>query len=92
MASDSAYLNLNLYANTNPNFDRKVIERLFRISQKDAQYVTDEEGILVRSVLNSFEIFGNFPAKLRDNISRDINVVEYICQMMYFVPSVHIWR
>lgn len=78
MASDSAYLNLNLYANTNPNFDRKVIERLFRISQKDAQYVTDEEGILVRSVLNSFEIFGNFPAKLRDNISRDINVVEYM--------------
>ena len=31
---ESAYLNLNLYANTNPNFQRNVIEKMMEISKK----------------------------------------------------------
>ena len=69
---ESAYLNLNLYANTNPNFQRNVIEKMMAISKKDAKFVSDDESILVKSVLNSFEVFGKFPAKMRDIISRDV--------------------
>ena len=48
------------------------------ISKKDAKFVSDDESILVKSVLNSFEVFGKFPAKMRDIISRDIQVSEYM--------------
>ena len=60
---ESAYLNLNLYANTNPNFQRNVIEKMMEISKKDAKFISNDESILVKSVLNSFEVFGKFPAK-----------------------------
>ena len=75
---ESAYLNLNLYANTNPNFQRNVIEKMMEISKKDAKFISNDESILVKSVLNSFEVFGKFPAKLRDIICRDIQVSEYM--------------
>ena len=75
---ESAYLNLNLYANTNPNFQRNVIEKMMAISKKDAKFISNDESILVKSVLNSFEVFGKFPAKMRDIISRDIQVLEYM--------------
>eukprot|EP00945_MAST-04E_sp_MAST-4E-sp1_P005157 g5157.t1 len=86
-------LNLNTYAANNPLFNEKVVEKLVAISHKSAEYTTGEESRLVASVLNSFHVFKSIHPKLRELVTRDIEICmmekgETICKNGEIATSV----